>query len=318
MRPNFMKGNYGVFIHYLTKSTVTAEEWNERTAAFDAETLAKQLHDIGAKWIFLTLGQTSGHFPAPNATYDSIAKVTPSKCSKRDIVSDLYDALEPYGIRLCLYMPSEGCNCPNFEWKYGRNKETGEYTGLRLKEFQIKWESVIREWSLRWGKKISAWWVDSCYFADQMYNFDDAPNFHSFAAALRAGNEDALLAFNPGVLLPVESITDEDDYTAGELSTFLPTGFDRFPIEIKLKTGNVPVQKLENIQFQLLCSLGRDWGHLSTNKEPRFPDALPAAYTRYILDMGGAMTWEVPCKYDGTIYEPFIRQLSLVKQEMQK
>ena len=53
--------------------------------------------------------------------------------------------------------------------------------GGRLAEFQRKWEAVIREWSLRWGKSVSGWWIDGCYFADQMYRFDDEPNFASFA-----------------------------------------------------------------------------------------------------------------------------------------
>ena len=73
----------------------------------------------------------------------------------------------------------------------------------RLVEFQRRWESIIREWSLRWGQDVSGWWIDGCYFPDQMYRFDDEPNFASFAAALKAGNPQAIVAFNPGVKVPV-------------------------------------------------------------------------------------------------------------------
>ena len=138
MKENFFKGNYGVFTHYLTVAATTSEAWNARTAQYDAKGLAKQLHEAGAKWLFFTLGQASGHFAAPNSTYDRIAGVHPSRCSKRDLVEALYEALAPYGIKLCLYMPSEAPNCPHFGWRWGKNKETGELTGDRLAEFQLK------------------------------------------------------------------------------------------------------------------------------------------------------------------------------------
>lgn len=313
MKENFFKGNYGVFTHYLTVAATTSEAWNARTAQYDAKGLAKQLHEAGAKWLFFTLGQASGHFAAPNSTYDRIAGVHPSRCSKRDLVEALYEALAPYGIKLCLYMPSEAPNCPHFGWRWGKNKETGEPTGDRLADFQLKWEAVIEEWSLRWGRKIAAWWVDSCYFADQMYRFEDRPNFHSFAAALRAGNPDALLAFNNGKL-PPESMTEEDDYTAGELITALPVAFDRFPLCVHTRDGAVPLAKLPSgLQYHLLCSLGRDWGHLVKAREPRFPDALVRGYNEYITGMGGAMTWEVPVDEYGLIPEAFVRQLRALR-----
>jgi len=316
MRENFMKGSYGVFIHYLVKyndSSMSAEEWNEQTESFDAEGLARQLHEVGAKWLFFTMGQASGHYTAPNAVFDEISGDCPSKCSKRDLPLALYDALKPYGIRLCLYMPSEGPK--SFGWHFLKNRETGEITNDRQVEFQLKWERVITEWSLRYGERISAWWVDSCYFPDIMYDFPDRPNFHSFAGALRAGNPNALLAFNNGVRIPTESVTDEDDYTAGELVKFLPIAFDRMPISIKTKDGITPIDK-SPLQYHLLCSLGRDWGHLVKTDEPRFPDALVSSYTEYILGMGGAITWEVPVNTKGLMSESFVRQLSITKKHI--
>lgn len=320
MRENFMKGSYGIFIHYLVKhndKTVTSEEWNKQTAGFDAEGLARQAHEAGAKWVFITMGQASGHYIAPNAAFDEITGVAPSKCSARDLPMALSEALNPYGIRLGLYMPSEAPNCPNFGWHYGKNKETGEIYKDRQAEFQLKWEKVITEWSLRYGERVSAWWVDSCYFADAMYNHPDRPNFHSFAAALRAGNPNALLAFNNGINIPVESITDEDDYTAGELATALPTAFDRFPMRIKTKDSCLPVGE-SPLQYHLLCSLGRDWGHLVRTDEPRFPDGLVSAYSEYILNMGGAMTWEVPVNTKGLMSDNFVRQLRLTKEYLDR
>lgn len=312
-----MKGNYGIFVHYLVKyndRSVSAEEWNKQTASFDAEGLARQAHEAGAKWLYFTMGQASGHYAAPNAAFDEISGEKPSKCSERDLPLALYEALKPYGIRLCLYMPSEGPQ--SFGWRYLKNRETGEITNDRLAEFQLKWERVITEWSKRYGDRVSAWWIDSCYFHEVMYNHPDRPNFHSFSEALRAGNPNALLAFNNGVRIPTESVTDEDDYTAGELVRFLPIAFDRFPISIKSKDGVTPISE-SSIQYHILCSLGRDWGHLVKTDEPRFPDNLVSAYTEYILGMGGAITWEVPVNEKGLMSESFVRQLRKTKEHLE-
>lgn len=146
-------------------------------------------------------------------------------------VADLYEALAPYGIALMVYLPSgapaqDKVAVERLGWKWGFHGEwpawnTGR-TGERLAEFQLRWEAIIREWSLRWGKKVKGWWIDGCYFADEMYRHPEPPNFASFAAALKAGNPDSLVAFNPGVKVPVICHSEEEDYTAGEISEAFP------------------------------------------------------------------------------------------------
>ena len=56
----------GVFTHYLTTPETTADEWNRRVDGFDAQGLADQLAEIGARYYFITLGQGSGHYCAPS------------------------------------------------------------------------------------------------------------------------------------------------------------------------------------------------------------------------------------------------------------
>jgi hypothetical protein len=41
--------------------------------------------------------------------------------------------------------------------------------GGRLAEFQRNWEAICRDWSQRWSRRVSGWWIDACYFADEMY-----------------------------------------------------------------------------------------------------------------------------------------------------
>ena len=210
----FHEAQWGVMTHYLGAppsskggAELTAETWNKQVDAFDVAGFVDQLASTGAKYLLFTIGQNSGHYCSPNATYDRIVGITPSKCSRRDLIADLAKALAARNIRLMVYLPSgapaaDPVARQKLGWRWGEPggwQLPGEPVGGRLAEFQRNWEAVIREWSLRWGKSVSGWWIDGCYFADQMYRFDDEPNFASFARALKAGNPEAIVAFNPGV-----------------------------------------------------------------------------------------------------------------------
>ena len=186
--------------HYLSAppsskggAELTADMWNKQVDGFDVARFADQVVSTGAKYLLFTIGQNSGHYCSPNATYDRIVGIQPSKCSRRDLVADLAKALAARNIRLMVYLPSgdpaaDPVARQKLGWRWGRPggwQRPGESVGGRLADFQRNWEAVIREWSLHWGKSVSGWWIDGCYFADQMYRFDDEPNFASFARASR-------------------------------------------------------------------------------------------------------------------------------------
>ena len=177
------EAQWGVMTHYLADwqarthhLTMSVDEWNRLVDGFDVERMAKQLESVGARYYQITIGQNSGYYLAPNATYDKIVGISPSKCSRRDLVADLAAALQKRGIRLMVYLPSgapagDKVADAALEWR------NGPYP---LKEFQRKWESVIREWSVRWGKKISGWWFDGCYFPNSMYRSPDGAELREF------------------------------------------------------------------------------------------------------------------------------------------
>src|SRR5512137_1942451 len=116
MRANtdwFRDARWGVFIHYLAglpsadnPDGVSVEDWNRRIDGFDVEGLARQLAEVRAGYLFLTLGQNSGFFLSPNATYDALVRRIPSRLSRRDLVADMAAALAPHGIPLLVYMPA--------------------------------------------------------------------------------------------------------------------------------------------------------------------------------------------------------------------
>ncbi len=301
---------WGVFCHYLGTAGMAAQDWNRQVEAVDVEVLAHQLASAGAAFFFISLGQGSGHYCAPNATYDQYVGDAESKCSRRDLVSDLYAALQPLGIDLLAYVPADG------SWgdavareKLGQTSHWSDdptfysnkrlpWERYRLPGFQRRWESVCRDWSLRFGSKIKGWWVDGCFGGEDRYPEQAPPNFHTFADALRGGNPDALIAFNPGVAGAVSHVSDDEDFTAGEAANALPVCQGPF---VRRRGGHAA-------RFHVLTYLGEDW-----NKgNPRFPDDLVIGYTQHMNRHGGVITWDVPISAAGCIPEPFLRQLSLL------
>ncbi|MBW8747666.1 MAG: hypothetical protein JF584_08895 [Acidobacteria bacterium] len=293
---------WGVMTHYLSdwqardhKLEMTVELWNKLVNGFDVEAMARRLHSVGAGRYQISIGQNSGYYLSPNAAYDRIVGNSPSKCSHRDLVADLYEPLSRYDIKLMVYLPSgapaqDKAAVAALEWANGPHAN---------KNFQRKWQQIIEEWSRRWGQKVSGWWFDGCYFPNTMYRSADAPNFTSFAAAARAGNAASCVSFNPGVLYRFLSVTPEEDFTAGEIDK------PEFVAIRRAEKGQV-----DGTQLQMLSFLGEKWG----SGAPRFTSEQVVAFTGNILNAGGSFTWDVPVELDGTIRDVYLDQLMAVNK----
>lgn len=115
---------------------------------------------------------------------------------------------------------------------------------------------------LRWGRKIAGWSFDGCYFPNTMYRSTEPPNFASFAAAARAGNPGAIVAFNPGVVYRILSITPHEDFTAGEI--------DKPELVTICRSAG---GKVDGVQIHMLSFLGEKWGTGAPRFQPRMPYA---------------------------------------------
>ena len=318
----FHKARWGVMTHYLGAppssaggAKLTAKMWNKQIDAFDVKGLVDQVASTGAKYLLFTIGQNSGHYCSPNATYDKIVGISPSKCSRRDLVADLAKAIKARGIRLMVYLPSgapaaDKVARKKLQWRWGRRggwQLPGEPVGGRLAQFQRNWEAVIREWSLRWGKDVAGWWIDGCYFPDQMYRFKDEPNFASLARALKAGNPDAIVAFNPGICIPVKVHTKHEDYTAGEV------GLGQLPRAVAACRGRWLTRDGAKVQFQILTFLGKSW---CRGSRPQWSDEKIVGYARQVAQKGGVITYDVPIQTSGLIPQPFIKQLGAIGRSL--
>jgi len=294
------QARWGVMTHYLadwqarTNSIeMSVEQWNKMVDAFDVEALAEQLKSVGAGYHILTIGQNSGYYLAPNETYDRLVGVKPSRCSRRDLVSDMSVALSKRGIKLIVYLPA-GAPAGDRAAREALRWQNGMHPN---REFQVKWQEIISDWSSRFGEKIAGWWFDGCYWPNTMYRSPQPPNFSSFAAAARAGNPNSALAFNPGVVPRLISMTPEEDYTAGEIS--VPER-----LEIRRAEGGI----LDGRQIQVLSYLGRTWGM----GEPRFTTEQAVAFSHVVWREQGVVTWDIPVGINGLIPNPFIVQLKAI------
>ncbi len=306
----FRGAGWGVFMHFLAPrdDKFSPEQWNEMVDRFDVDGLADQLNSIGAGYFFITVGQGSAYYCAPNETYDRITKFNPSRCSRRDLVLDLYEALSKYDISLMVYAPADG------PWADKQAREAlgikhhwsdadfnpNDWSRYRLPEFMRNWEDILREWSIRWGRKVKGWWIDGCYHKEVRYPDDEEPNLASMGRALKAGNPEAIVAFNPGVRVPVIAYSEYEDYTAGEISNALPVG-DIYSGDIK--------RFIDGEQYHILTFLGEGWGQ----GKVRFPDELVVSYTKYIISKGGVITYDVPHTDEGLIVQEFVEQLVKLK-----
>lgn len=294
------QAKWGVMTHYLadwkareTNEQMTVEKWNEMIGRFDVEGLAKQLESVGAGYYIITIGQNSGYYLSPNAVYDKYVGIQPTKCSRRDLVADLSQALHKRGIKLMVYLLA---GAPNGD-RAAREALRWENGPSPNREFQLKWEQIIGEWSTRWGRKVDGWWFDGCYWPNTMYRAPEPPNFASFAAAARAGNPESVVAFNPGVVPRILSVTPHEDYTAGEINDL-----DR--VEIRRAVDG----KIDGVQVHILSYLGERWGMGA----PRFATEQVVKWGQGIAKQGGVITWDVPIQPNGLMSEPFMEQLAAV------
>ncbi|MEK6793214.1 MAG: hypothetical protein AABZ39_00435 [Spirochaetota bacterium] len=324
----FRDAKWGVFFHYLASPAsstnapeMTADAWDRRIDGFDVDALADQLAEIKAGYFFITLGQNSGYYLSPNNTYDRIVDRKPSRLSRRDLVGDIAAALTKKNIRTMVYFTALGpamdvaaleklkCTPP---WKPVCALASSKYTvqpGVddRLTEFQHNWEAIIREWSMRWGGNVHGWWIDGGYYADTLYRSPAAPNFESFADAMRAGNKGSIVAFNPGVKIPVIKHAANEDYTAGEAANGLPVSVNT---GTPSSWGPTLSRFVDGAQYHLLTFLGEYWGR----GDVRFSDDMLIAYTKYVNSFDGVITWDVPPLLDGRIPDAFMRSLNALRK----
>lgn len=261
------EGGVGVSTHYFP---IIPKETETIANAFRVRKVAEQLEKLGASWFLFPMHHAAWVMTAPNATWDKLVgngDYTPN----RDIPIELSAQLAPKGIKLMLYVALGPIPGPKITDE-ARDALGGWPPSDRLVENTA---AVWREFSLRYGTRVSGWWVDGAGAPA----FRNSPNrerwFKTIADALRAGNPSAIVAFNPGI--KVERYSDSSDFTAGE-----GRGFSNFPAG----------RWVDGDQWHLWTYVGPVWGSGGT----RFSDEELGQYVERITGGGGALTLEVGAK----------------------
>ncbi len=304
-RERLSKKRWGVFHHYLWNRKMYPgnpefEDWSAVIDRFDTERLAKTLHEIGAGYYFITLIHGTEYMITPNPTYESICGVPPhTLCPKRDLVADLYDSLSKYDIDLYLY-----CNAytplfpaipetigdgfaPERRWHCHADPAINGMPYTPTMDFAERWAAAIGDTAARYGDKVKGWWLDSCYDFVGYKHETLAPIYK----AIKAGNPNALTAFNNGVKDGIVKWYPDEEFICGEMNEF----------------GFVPQTRLiDGAQSHLLIPLGyQPDGHPAgwCTKTAKIGHNELAAYLRELEAVGCPLSIDVFVYPDGS-FEP--------------
>jgi len=291
----FSQAKYGLFVHFLP----SGEGYQDIIDTFDVEQFAADCAEAGAAYLVWTLGQNSGYFCAPSASYDTFAgRSAGDTCSTRDLPGDLIGALGKYNIKLMLYAPGDP---PAFDKEAAKglgatefvHNFNGENWGFNDTMVE-RWGSVIAEWSERYGDRISGWWLDGCY-RESGFTDDHAA---VLARSVKHGNSGSIVAFNTGINF--DKVSDSEDYLAGET--------------VDLLTGVCEARFKEGAQWHELSFLGEQWG----SAPPRYTAAQISQHLmQNILPNGGVLTLDIPI--DGSRIESHtMRLLAEVRSVIRK
>lgn len=219
-RASWMAGRWGIMVHWVppgpaAKWGAHRNELNDAVNHFDLDQLVAQICRTKAAWVIFTLGQNSGLYSSPNRYLDSIAG--PGHASSRDLVLEMAKEFTSRGIKLIVYAPGEIKAVKSLHLPFGWNP-------LDQSLFQQRYTTFLREYSERFAEYCSGWWIDGCYAWPEFPN--SSRDWSLWAGALRAGNEEAALAFNDGCFLDDHPypLTSEQDFLSGEASGFGLTG----------------------------------------------------------------------------------------------
>ncbi|MFT3705561.1 MAG: alpha-L-fucosidase [Agriterribacter sp.] len=295
----FKNAGFGLMIHFL--SDVYAKDggsaaWNAVVDGFDTEKFAEDCKQSGVGYVMFALGQNSGYYCSPNKAYDSIVDaVSGELCSKRDLPADLYASLKKRNIRMMFYLPgnppiSNKRVTDKFKYTFKKDSPTSPFT-------QACWEAVIKEWSLRYGKKLSGWWFDGMYSGGIIETRSDMSlphNISTHTLAAKAGNPESIVTYNYGVK-KMQSNSPYDDYSAGE----------------KQELDEVPQSRwvAPGVQWFFFTYLGKWWSGEGT----RFTTDTLTQWAQQVFEKEGVLCFDVHAQANGNIDPSQLQQLQAIK-----
>lgn len=184
------EGKYGLFVHWSALSypfhgdQPRAQWFQKSVEMFDVKVFADAVEKTGAAWVNFTVTHKGFYWPGPNAALDSIL---PGRTTKRDLLGEIIDELGRRGIRTLLYLHTGYNGYESEFWKAAGAEDADK------KRFSDNIEAIIRDCSLRYGKRLSGFgYIDGAL----QFNYPLDPDWEGWARAVKAGNPKALVGFS--------------------------------------------------------------------------------------------------------------------------
>ena len=308
------EGSYGVMVHYLV--TPRGESRVEKTAdfnrvvdAFDLDGFLDQFAAAGADWLIFTIGQNTNFYCSPNPWLDDRR---PGHTSNRDLILEIGERLRASGKRFILYLPAEALGlCPELQEAFNfSSADPGEH--LRC------YQEFVAEYSRKMQGLYDGWWFDGCYdHVREQFSWD----WNDWLAAARAGNPDAITAFNDAAFCAgrIKPITDLEEYHAGEVhmlengkirTDFIDPEGDIVQTDdgrIRIK-GQEPVlympdsRFIDGVQWQALVPVDSSFNPVIPDMH--YDDDELFSFVKACKAVGGAVTLNAPLELEtGLIHE---------------
>ena len=192
----FVEAKYGVMFHWSTTTQPLRgpqKSYPDAVNAFDIDAFADMVRETGAGYVIFTAVHGIMHFPAP---LKSIEAVMPERTCRRDLIGEMADKLQEYGIPLILYFHH---GVGDTEWM----KVAGFLSPDKSGFFRIE-RDILTEIGHRYGKKVAGYWFDDRY---------PLQPFEELYEATKVGNPERIVAWNSWIL---PKTTEFQEYYAGE------------------------------------------------------------------------------------------------------
>lgn len=314
----FYERGYGIFVHHMESivndsnrinSMGKSTSWDECLRDFDYELFASQVAETGAGYVIITIMQGSKYMLAPNETYNRITGYQPGEaCPTFDFIEELYEALHKRDIDLMLYYTGNGPHLDEIAGNAFGHRDRGPVS----QEFLDDWTAVLREYSMRYGTKIKGWWMDGFSAWRGYNNTDGLDKLKMYVDACKAGNPDAIVAFNHyGVINEwggqrkwVAPGTRVCDYTAGEMIYF-----EDIPVQPFIHGTKCRWHILSHIAKSPDQMAYNGWAKPGSNYSPEYL----ADYYGKVHEHGGVMSIDVCVFRDGHIDAEQLEVISALK-----
>ena len=213
LRADWMAGKRGMMVHWLFGEPGRIDYY---VNGFDINKFMADFDATKSDYLVFTVGQNAGVYASPNSKITGYAGE--GHCPTRDLVGEIAAAVHARGKKFIAYLPCElNANTTlheGFGWPAAGS-------GKDMSTFQARWLEVITEWAVRWGSNLDGWWIDG--YTDGGTHWPDAMDGETealWAAALRAGNSNAVITFNNGLAKKTPRAgAILEDYLAGEINS---------------------------------------------------------------------------------------------------